>query len=231
MFTDLFHNYLLSILNNGHWLSPKSVEDLESIMPKVGMEKIRKQQLIEATLESVEKHGLQGTTISSISKLAGVSTGIISHYFGGKGGLIKGTTIYLLEQLRQDFLVQFNTQKPTAIERINYIINANFSTAQSSNRAAISWLSFWVLSMHSDELSQLQKVNHARLASNLRFAFKTLVKREYVDHCTSILAAQIDGQWLRCALSHSDEVMFATAANECKALAQQLIVQYKKTDI
>lgn len=200
-------------------------------MPKVGMEKIRKQQLIDATLESVEKHGLQGTTISSISKLAGVSTGIISHYFGGKGGLIKGTTIYLLEQLRQDFLTQFHDQKPSALERINFIINANFSTAQSSNKAAISWLSFWVLSMHSEELSQLQKVNHARLSSNLRFAFKDLVIPEHVTRCTNILAAQIDGQWLRCALSHSSEAMFAVAADECKALASQLIKQYQKTDI
>lgn len=200
-------------------------------MPKVGMEKIRKQQLIDATLESVEKHGLQGTTISSISKLAGVSTGIISHYFGGKGGLIKGTTIYLLEQLRQDFLTQFHDQKPSAHERINFIINANFSTAQSSNKAAISWLSFWVLSMHSEELSQLQKVNHARLSSNLRFAFKDLVTLEHVTRCTNILAAQIDGQWLRCALSHSSEAMFAVAADECKALASQLIKQYQKTDI
>lgn len=200
-------------------------------MPKLGMEKIRKQQLIDATLESVEKHGLQGTTISSISKLAGVSTGIISHYFGGKGGLIKGTTIYLLEQLRQDFLRQFQDQKPSAQERINFIINANFSTAQSSNKAAISWLSFWVLSMHSEELSQLQKVNHARLSSNLRYALKELVKPEDITRCTSILAAQIDGQWLKCALSHSSKAMFAAAADECKTLASQLIKQYQKTEI
>ena len=204
---------------------------LNRVMPKVGMEKIRKQQLIEATLESVEKHGLQGTTISSISKLAGVSSGIISHYFGGKGGLIKGTTIYLLEQLRQDFLAQFQDEKPSPQERINFIINANFSTAQSSNTAAISWLSFWVLSMHSEELSQLQKVNHARLSSNLRYAFKDLVQPEHIMRCTSILAAQIDGQWLRCALSHSSEAMFSVAADECKTLASQLITQYQKTDI
>jgi len=200
-------------------------------MPKVGMEKIRKQQLIEATLESVEKHGLQGTTISSISKIAGVSSGIISHYFGGKGGLIKGTTIYLLEQLRQDFLAQFQDEKPSPRERINFIINANFSTAQSSNKAAISWLSFWVLSMHSEELSQLQKVNHARLSSNLRYAFKDLIQPEHIVRCTSILAAQIDGQWLRCALAHSSEAMFSVAADECKTLASQLITQYQKTDI
>jgi len=65
-------------------------------MPKVGMEPVRRQQLIDATIESVAELGLQGTTINSISKKAGLSSGIISHYFGGKQGLIEATVRYLL---------------------------------------------------------------------------------------------------------------------------------------
>lgn len=191
------------------------------------MEKIRKQQLIEATLSSIEEHGLQGTTIASIAKLAGVSTGIISHYFGGKSGLLKGTTVYLLEQLKLDFLAQFDDASPNPKQRITYIINANFSNAQSSNKAAIAWLSFWVQSMHSEELSKLQRLNHARLASNLKFALKQLVQPSHVEMCTQVLAAQIDGQWLRCALAHSPEEQFKQAAIYCQQLADDLIALYK----
>ena len=68
-------------------------------MPKVGMELIRRQQLIEATLESVAEVGLHATTINSISKRAGLSSGIISHYFGGKQGLIEATVRFLLNSL------------------------------------------------------------------------------------------------------------------------------------
>jgi len=195
-------------------------------MPKVGMDKIRKPQLIEATLASIEEHGLQNTTIAIIAKKAGVSAGIISHYFGGKSGLIKGTTIYLLEQLRLDFLSQFGSAKPTPKERIAFIINANFSTAQSSNKAAVAWLSFWVQSMHSEELAALQNLNHRRLASNLKYSLRTLVNPEHLDVCTDILTAQIDGQWLRCALAHSSEQQFKQAANYVQALADQLIASY-----
>lgn len=190
------------------------------------MEKIRKQQLIEATLSSIEKNGLQGTTISSISQLAGVSAGIISHYFGGKSGLLKGTTVYLLAQLKIDFLAQFDQKSPGAKERINYIINANFSPTQSANRASVAWLSFWVQSMHSQELSHLQRINHMRLASNLKYSFKTLVKPEYVIHCTETMAAQIDGQWLRCALSQSGEAHFQVAASQCRTLLDDLLEKY-----
>ena len=58
-------------------------------MPKVGMEPVRKKQLIEATLEVMAEVGYHGTTISLISKKAGLSSGIISHYFGDKQGLIE----------------------------------------------------------------------------------------------------------------------------------------------
>ena len=57
-------------------------------MPIVGVKDTRKQQLIEATMASIAELGMQKTTIVSISKRAGMSSGIISHYFGGKQGLI-----------------------------------------------------------------------------------------------------------------------------------------------
>ena len=70
-------------------------------MPKLGMEPLRRRQLIEATISVVAEVGLQATTISLISKKVGLSSGIISHYFGGKQGLIEATVRYLLETLHQ----------------------------------------------------------------------------------------------------------------------------------
>lgn len=55
-------------------------------MPKVGMQPIRRQQLIDATLAAVNELGFAEASISQIAQRAGVSTGIISHYFQGKMG-------------------------------------------------------------------------------------------------------------------------------------------------
>ena len=57
-------------------------------MPKVGMPDIRKPQLVAATMTVIERVGLHGASIALISKEAGVSTGIINHYFGGKHGFV-----------------------------------------------------------------------------------------------------------------------------------------------
>jgi TetR/AcrR family transcriptional regulator, transcriptional repressor of bet genes len=53
-------------------------------MPKVGMQPIRRQQLIEATLTAVDQVGMADASIALIARLAGVSNGIISHYFRGQ---------------------------------------------------------------------------------------------------------------------------------------------------
>ncbi len=67
---------------------------------------MRRQQLIDATMASVAANGLHNTTINSISRLAGLSSGIISHYFGGKQELIEATLRHLLEQLKLALLAQ-----------------------------------------------------------------------------------------------------------------------------
>ena len=71
-------------------------------MPKVGMEPIRRRQLIDATITSIGRYGLADTTVQRISREAGVSSGIIHHYFGGKNELLEATMRRLLQRLRDD---------------------------------------------------------------------------------------------------------------------------------
>ncbi len=71
-------------------------------MPKVGMQPIRRQQLIEATLQAVDQVGMGDASIALIARLAGVSNGIISHYFQDKNGLIAATAQYLMTVLSEN---------------------------------------------------------------------------------------------------------------------------------
>lgn len=60
-------------------------------MPKLGMQPIRRRQLIDATLDAINEVGMHDATIAQIARRAGVSTGIISHYFKDKNGLLEAT--------------------------------------------------------------------------------------------------------------------------------------------
>lgn len=73
-------------------------------MPKLGMQPIRQRQLIDATLAAINEVGMHDATVAQIARRAGVSTGIISHYFKDKNGLLEATMRDITGQLRQAVL-------------------------------------------------------------------------------------------------------------------------------
>ncbi|NRA69429.1 MAG: transcriptional regulator BetI [Gammaproteobacteria bacterium] len=197
-------------------------------MPKIGMKPLRRQQLIDATLESVAEYGLQNTTIMTISRIAGMSSGIISHYFGGKRELIEATVNYLLEQLQQALLERITQEKPPAQTRLHLIVEANFTQFQRSPLASKTWLSFWAQSMHDPALARLQSINSKRLYSNLKYSYRQLLSKEAATNAAKQTAAMIDGFWLRSALSKQAEQEFEIAEHLCKKFINDLIKQGDK---
>ncbi|QDE31322.1 MULTISPECIES: transcriptional regulator BetI [Shewanella] len=189
------------------------------------MKNVRQQQLIDATLMSVERHGLQNTTINTISGLAGMSSGIISHYFGGKQGLIEATQKFLLEELKQALLTRTSGKTLTPFERLSMIVEANFTELQRSTAATKTWLSFWSQAMHDPGLARLQNINSQRLYSNLLFSFKQLLPKIDAINAAKQTAAMIDGFWLRSALSTNPNEDFKQAQILSKAFIKAVIVQ------
>jgi TetR/AcrR family transcriptional repressor of bet genes len=194
-------------------------------MPKVGMKPVRRQQLIDATIESVSERGLQATTINSISKKAGLSSGIISHYFAGKQGLIEATVRYLLTSLQHELFARL-TRTTTAQQRLMLIIEANFARLQLRSDTTKTWLSFWAQSMHDLELHRLQNVNSRRLFSNLASSFKQLMSDDDAKLAAELSAATIDGLWLRAVLNKSNQDQFAHCERLAKGYVSSLIKQY-----
>lgn len=171
-------------------------------MPKVGMQPIRRQQLIEATLAAVNEVGMHDASISQIARRAGVSNGIISHYFRDKNGLLEATMRYLINHLGEAVRQRLRAQTendPRA--RLRAIAEGNFDDSQTNSAAMKTWLAFWASSMHSPQLHRLQQVNSRRLYSNLCAEFRRCLPREKARLAAKGMAGLIDGLWLRSALS------------------------------
>ncbi|MDX1457167.1 MAG: transcriptional regulator BetI [Marinobacter sp.] len=197
-------------------------------MPIVGVKDTRKRQLIQATLESIAELGLQNTTIVSISRRAGMSSGIISHYFGGKQGLIEAALRHLLEELGQEFRERIAQTDGSPEQRLLCIVEANFTEFQRSDLAAKTWLSFWARSMHEPGLKRLQRINNSRLYSNLRYSFAQRLSPDAATEAARQTAAMIDGFWLRSALSHDPQEGFTAAEALCKRFALNALAQAEK---
>lgn len=171
-------------------------------MPKLGMQPVRRSQLIHATLEAVDQVGMGEASIALIARLAGVSNGIISHYFQDKNGLLEATMRHLLKALHgaiQRRRAALADDSPRA--HLAAIIEGNFDESQVDGPAVKTWLAFWASSMHQPALRRLQRVNDQRLYSNLCFQFRRALPAADARRAARGLAALIDGLWLRAALS------------------------------
>ena len=183
-------------------------------MPKVGMEPIRRRQLIAATIASIHEEGLANTTLSQISRRAGLSAGIVSHYFQDKAGLLEATMRSLTESLRRR-VIAHQSRAHTPGQRVFAVIDASFAPDQCAPEVVTAWLSFWAQVGQSAALARIQGIYERRLASNLLSALRRLLPAPEARRLAAGLAALIDGLWLRCALTGG-----ALAPDEARAIAR-----------
>lgn len=168
-------------------------------MPKLGMQDIRRRQLIEATIGTIERFGFAETTIARISHAAGLSSGIIGHYFGGKNALLEATMRSLLRELQSVTILRLR-QARSPTERVAAIVAANFAPEQFTPRVCAAWLAFYAQVPWSPELARLHRVYVRRLRSNLGHAFRQCLPPAAAERAAEGMSAMIDGIYVRAAL-------------------------------
>lgn len=169
-------------------------------MSRVKPEHIRREQIIDAAFDVIYNIGLTNTTIAKIAKQAGLSTGIVSHYFGDKQGLINACMRGMLNELRTQTEQYKAKVSQNPVDLIKAIIDSNFDSSQTNAKAMRLWLEFWTASMHIPELGRLQRINDQRSYSNLKYHFLKLIPEPQANIAAHGLAALIDGLWLRASL-------------------------------
>ncbi|MBS1890702.1 MAG: TetR family transcriptional regulator [Actinobacteria bacterium] len=64
-------------------------------MPKLGMEPIRREQICRAAASVIARSGFAGTTMRGVAEQAGVSTGMLNHYFANRQELLTETLSFV----------------------------------------------------------------------------------------------------------------------------------------
>ena len=167
-------------------------------MPKLGMQPIRRQELIVATVAAIHERGLNGVTMGDIAKRAGVSPALAHHYFGSKDELLSATMRHLLGE----FALAARRRLADAVgprARVNAILEASFAPEQFSPALISTWLAFYMQSVHDKAAARLLAIYLKRLEANLRHDLRPLVGDGAVALARGI-AAMIDGLWLHAAL-------------------------------
>lgn len=163
-------------------------------------EDARREQLIETTIDSLAELGFVGTTVAEIATRAHVSTGLVAHYFGDKSRLLEAAFRSLIQRLGSNVRLRLALAE-TPRERLQAIIDATLASDCFDYRTSTAWLAFWGQIRHMPGLGRLQRIYQRRLLSNLRHALGPMVPAAEARRLAGMIAAMIDGIWLRGALS------------------------------
>ena len=168
-------------------------------MPKLGMEPIRRQALVDATIAEVGEAGSLDVTVSRIARRAGVSSALAHHYFSSKDQLF-------LAAMRS-VLTEYGAEVRTALQgakdpraRLEAVVTANFSADSFRNEVIAAWLNFYVHAQTSNQTLRLLRIYQGRLRSNLLHALRPLVG-DRAEGVAETTAALIDGLYIRHALT------------------------------
>jgi betaine-aldehyde dehydrogenase len=167
-------------------------------------EEARRQQLIEVTIDSLAEVGYVGSTLAQIAQRAGVSPGLVAHYFGDKDGLLEATFRTLARGIGERMRERLRRAR-TPRGRVQAVIDTNLAPEEFDQRTGTAWLAFWGQVLHVKGLKRVQTVYQRRMLSNLRHALRRLVAGDEARSLAAMIAAMIDGVWLRAALSRWQE--------------------------
>jgi betaine-aldehyde dehydrogenase len=175
-----------------------------SLLPRDELEESRRGQLIAVTIDSLAELGYVSSTLAQIAGRAGVSPGLVAHYFGDKDGLLEAAFRSLSRRVGDQVRARLARAR-TPRGRVQAVIDANLAPAEFDQRTGTAWLAFWGQVVHVPRLKRVQRVYQQRTLSNLQHALKQLLPADAARSLAYMIAAMIDGVWLRAALSEWTE--------------------------
>jgi len=168
-------------------------------MPKVGMEEVRRRQIISATVRTIHELGYEKVTLGRVARTAGVSAGLVAHYFRDKQGLLAATMRHIADELRMELSRHLATAHGPR-ERLDAILNANFAPRCFAPEIVSAWLAFWGQAHSDPKLTRMQRLLRRRLRSNLAHPLRQLVPDAEARRIATGMSVFVDGLSLRHAL-------------------------------
>lgn len=103
----------------------------------------RKQQLIQATIDCIDKLGLSQTTLAHIAKRARVSQGNVIFHFQTKDLLLEQALRHLSEEYLNCWKTALNEAINSPIDRLCTLVGASFDAAICTRKKISVWYAFW----------------------------------------------------------------------------------------
>jgi AcrR family transcriptional regulator len=104
---------------------------------------VRRQQLIDATIEVLARKGFSALTVSDVAKAAGLSVGIINFHFESKEKLLSACLSSLADEYYRNWQRALATPKATDAEKLRLMMLGDINESVFTNDKLGAWIAFW----------------------------------------------------------------------------------------
>jgi AcrR family transcriptional regulator len=108
-------------------------------VPKLGMGPIRREQICRAAAAVIAREGFAGSTMRMVAEEAGVSTGMINHYFANRQDLLTQALVFVSERT-QDRYREAIEGVPPGIERLHALLDSALSDDERMRETWYVWI-------------------------------------------------------------------------------------------
>jgi len=171
-------------------------------------EERRRQDLIEATLECVAERGLQGATVRAIALRAGVTAGLIRHYFPGKEELLQAAYATIMGRMTEQSKAALAKVAQEPRRRLAAFVEASLEPPVIDARVFSQWASFIGRASSDPALAAAHRVGYLGFRDEVEALVEEVLtatgrdspKAELRRYAIAINAI-IDGLWIEGCLA------------------------------
>lgn len=169
---------------------------------------VRRQQLIEATIDSLAKRGYSETTMADVADGAKLSRGIVNFHFESKEKLLVATLQYMYDEYSTHWRNAYDKAGDNTADRLKALVTADFDRAICNKRKLAAWCAFWGEAKSRptyQALSGARDTDYQNLLFDLCSRLKGEAGYAFEPQALALaLSALLEGLWLRLMMGLED---------------------------
>ena len=161
----------------------------------------RRRQLVEATITSISRHGISGTTLTTVTGIAGLSLGLVNFHFKSKDALLVETLTHLATELRDQWQDAARRTDLAPHEKLAAIVEAHFDGSISNRRKLAVWFAFFGETKQRKSYREYTAAHDMERLDTSTELCRAIVEQEKYENVNpegigEALEALFDGFWL-----------------------------------
>lgn len=118
-------------------------------LPELGA--IRREQICNSASEVISERGFAGSTMRLVAERAGVSTGMLNHYFSNRAEMLLETLVFVSKRMGARCLAALEGL-PAGEERVRALVRAALPTDHQTTVTWRTWIAAYGEAVRSDAL-------------------------------------------------------------------------------